>query len=1148
MMAGVVSLTGVVISFAPALANHLWQSTAFAAVAAGLALALKKNQARARYWIWMSASVKLLLPFALLAGIASHWVKPRAAAASTNAGMYVAVEDVSEPFSATDEAAPVAQGKRVVVARAVDPTRDGETVTNGPPAPVAATQVSDARPGAPRFVARVVPVLPLVGGAVWFAGFAAVLVLWCVRWRRIARTMREAAPVGEGREIGLLRRTERAAGLKRPIELRVSAPSMEPGVFGIVRPVLAWPTGISHRLDDAHLEAILAHEVCHVGRRDNLTAALHMFVEAVFWFHPMVWWVGARLVEERERACDEEVLRLCRQPEVYAESILKVCEFCVQSPLECVSGVTGADLKKRVIEIMTKRVVRKLTLGKKLLLVAVGMVVVAVPIVLGQAKAARRFEAMILAPKPVQAILTAVGAQTEKSLEAPKPDAVADAPAFEVASIRPTSAGNNGSMGVALKPSGRVAIMRETVEGLIYFAYLPHIGSGMVEGGPDWVRSQEFDINAKVEDAEVATWGPLSDAQRQDRIRPMIRTLLAERFHVKLRSETRVTPVYALVQVKGGAKLKVVDAPPANLDPLAQEAWEKSGDPGTKALPGSFMMTGSTWTGNAIPISTLMIEIVANARVDRMVVDQTGLKGSYDFTFKQSREKDAPPLLDQIEDQLGLRLESRKAPVKTYVIDSAEKPSVDGAASGTPPPAGYLAAVETAFENILRPASAQDNTKANYVLARQDAGGAPAPPPQVFHFPQATLSSRGKKTDGPGIIDLPQPGFAAEITLAIHGTTDWLQSVQVISRSAQVIVSVRMGWAYVLPTGSLEFHQGEVQTVQGGAGTNNNFQLGSQNAPVRADVKDFIAFVEQVTLKDGTVINADHDKIASTYKDISEGKPVARAKTAVDPNSTAAQNAGLGPQLTPGLKPISFDVVSFRRTERQGPTRVDLPVEGDFIAYHGVPIERLILFAHIARKGYVSISGEPEWAKTDLYEFTAKVAPEDVAEWKQMTLTDKRAMVATLLADVLKLKVHQDTEPHPVYDLIVAKGGSKLTEYQPGDTVKAPGGQVLTGKVLSWFDPFTLVCQDTTMAELVNSLSGPNRAGRVVIDKTGLPGAYNFTVPIPYAPLPQQLQDMSDAPSMFEGLKALGLQMVKSTGVIDRIIVDHVERPAENQE
>jgi len=57
------------------------------------------------------------------------------------------------------------------------------------------------------------------------------------------------------------------------------------------------------------------HEVQHVRRRDNLAAAMHLVVEAIFWFHPLVWWLGARLVEERERACDEEVLRLGNQPE-----------------------------------------------------------------------------------------------------------------------------------------------------------------------------------------------------------------------------------------------------------------------------------------------------------------------------------------------------------------------------------------------------------------------------------------------------------------------------------------------------------------------------------------------------------------------------------------------------------------------------------------------------------------------------------------------------------------------------------------------------------------------------------------------------------------------------------------------------------------
>ena len=70
-------------------------------------------------------------------------------------------------------------------------------------------------------------------------------------------------------------------------------------MFGILRPVLLWPREIDVQLDDAQVRAVLAHELTHARRRDNLTAAMHMFVEAVFWFHPLVWWIGARLVDER---------------------------------------------------------------------------------------------------------------------------------------------------------------------------------------------------------------------------------------------------------------------------------------------------------------------------------------------------------------------------------------------------------------------------------------------------------------------------------------------------------------------------------------------------------------------------------------------------------------------------------------------------------------------------------------------------------------------------------------------------------------------------------------------------------------------------------------------------------------------------------
>src|SRR5207302_10820487 len=134
---------------------------------------------------------------------------------------------------------------------------------------------------------------------------------------------------------------------------------------------------------DSRLESVITHELCHVRRRDNLAAALHMLFEALFWFHPLVWWMGARLVDERERACDEEVLSLGADPQVYAESILKVCKFYVESPLACVSGVTGAELKKRMDYIMTKNLSRKLEFSRKLLLNIEGVLAVAATIKLG---------------------------------------------------------------------------------------------------------------------------------------------------------------------------------------------------------------------------------------------------------------------------------------------------------------------------------------------------------------------------------------------------------------------------------------------------------------------------------------------------------------------------------------------------------------------------------------------------------------------------------------------------------------------------------------------------------------------------------------------------------------------------------------------
>jgi beta-lactamase regulating signal transducer with metallopeptidase domain len=148
--------------------------------------------------------------------------------------------------------------------------------------------------------------------------------------------------------------------LHLPIRAVSSPARIEPGVFGIRKPVLLLPEGITKFLSQDQLETVVAHKLCHMRRRDNLTAAIHMMVETIFWFYPPVWWIRTRLIEERERACDESVLQAGSAANVYAESILNVCKFYIESPLACVSGVTGSDLNKRITRILAEHTVRQL--------------------------------------------------------------------------------------------------------------------------------------------------------------------------------------------------------------------------------------------------------------------------------------------------------------------------------------------------------------------------------------------------------------------------------------------------------------------------------------------------------------------------------------------------------------------------------------------------------------------------------------------------------------------------------------------------------------------------------------------------------------------------------------------------------------------
>lgn len=328
-----------------ALADHLWQSTLFALAAGLLAWALRRNRAQQRYWLWLAASLKFLVPFSLLA-IAGSWLARMLEWDTREAPVYRLAGGIYGPF-----------------------TRSFALADSMMPRGMAASHF--------------LSYLPMLLAVAWLCGFAVVLAVWVSRWRGVARAIRKATPLRVGREIEALRRLERKAGVRVPVPVLQTDRSFEPAVFGVLSPVLLWPEGISAHFDDAHLEGVLAHELWHVRRRDNLTATLHAAVQAVFWFHPLTWWLGAKLVEERERACDEKVLEWGSERAKYAESILKTCQFCVGFSLTCLSSVTGADLKKRIVQVMTHQATAKLRASQKALLGTAATLAVTLPVVFG---------------------------------------------------------------------------------------------------------------------------------------------------------------------------------------------------------------------------------------------------------------------------------------------------------------------------------------------------------------------------------------------------------------------------------------------------------------------------------------------------------------------------------------------------------------------------------------------------------------------------------------------------------------------------------------------------------------------------------------------------------------------------------------------
>ncbi|MBZ5601510.1 MAG: TIGR03435 family protein [Acidobacteriia bacterium] len=261
---------------------------------------------------------------------------------------------------------------------------------------------------------------------------------------------------------------------------------------------------------------------------------------------------------------------------------------------------------------MNYRTALRLRFGKKVLLGAATVAAIAVPIAIGIADAPQ------------------IRAQSAESR-----------PAFEVASIKPGDASRRH--GFPMLAGARVVATNVTAKTLIEIAY--DVRKPQVSGGPNWLDSEGFDIEAK---SARSLSGP--------QMRLMLQSLLADRFKLTLHRETREQPVYDLVVAKGGPKLKAADPKEA----------------------GALRVGKGQVTGMKAPMSWLA-QFLSGEALDRLVIDQTGLGGEYDFTLQWTPDAsaDSPSIFTAVQEQLGLQLRAEKGPVEVLVVDRLEKPSAN---------------------------------------------------------------------------------------------------------------------------------------------------------------------------------------------------------------------------------------------------------------------------------------------------------------------------------------------------------------------------------------------------------------------------------------------------------------------------------------
>jgi uncharacterized protein (TIGR03435 family) len=404
----------------------------------------------------------------------------------------------------------------------------------------------------------------------------------------------------------------------RRASLLVSAEVVSPMAVGFLHPAVVLPEALLGDLTDTEREHVLLHEAAHLAGYDDWSNLAMRLLGGALALHPVAIWILRRIEREREIACDDWVVARTGAARPYAESLAHLFELREAKRSEMLaSGIFGSHsrLGNRV-EILLRR---------------------------GRTFSPKTSPKGVATSALALAVLMLAGSLMPRWIVfAQQPQAFS----FEVASIHSNNTGAEGSI-VNFPETGRLSVTNASLKTLVRNAY--GVQNDQIAGGPAWLDRDRYDIQAK-------TAGQIREEQEG----PLIQDLLASRFHLKVRWETRELPVYVLAVGQGGPKFKQSEGPNGS-------------------------MRQSRGSGKAeIAVTRVSMSQLAGMlgkQMGRIVQNKTALESYYDFALTwdpdQAADSLGPSIFAALREQLGLKLEAAKGPVPVLVIEHAEKPDAN---------------------------------------------------------------------------------------------------------------------------------------------------------------------------------------------------------------------------------------------------------------------------------------------------------------------------------------------------------------------------------------------------------------------------------------------------------------------------------------